>query len=305
MKAHNETPVPAEDTQPAAAATEQPAASKPKYDLTANSSTPYVAPLKSSEYASSHDDQFGVQKNWFTALYKQLNYFAKTGAVEGLKGRQRQVFEAVEKEFEQLYDKYLKTSGLSEGEHRATLMVLLSLATYRVLNDEITDPALVRDVIRTNQGSMMMAILLPLHRARLWVLRNLLAEDPYKQAVNFLPALQEDMGSLCQSSIQVGPKNPEDRGEGSAPAVPGAASSKAAAAQGAQASEVSLVISKCKYHEILNREDAPFLLSEFCCHHGLVWLNEFKKYGVEVNLDSCMTWDDECCRIRIAKPQLR
>ncbi len=51
-------------------------------------------PLKSSEFASSHDDQFGVQKNWFTSLYKQLNYFAKTGAVPNLNGRQRQVCHA-------------------------------------------------------------------------------------------------------------------------------------------------------------------------------------------------------------------
>ena len=40
---------------------------------------------------------------------------------------------------------------------------------------QIADPALVRDVIRTNQGSMMMALLLPLHRFRIWVLRYLLA----------------------------------------------------------------------------------------------------------------------------------
>ena len=33
----------------------------------------------------------------------------------------------------------------------------------------------MRDVIRTNQGSMMMALLLPLHRFRIWVLRYLLA----------------------------------------------------------------------------------------------------------------------------------
>jgi hypothetical protein len=48
-------------------------------------------PLKSSEYASSHDDVFGVQRNWFTSLYKQLNYLAKTGTVPSLKGRQKQV----------------------------------------------------------------------------------------------------------------------------------------------------------------------------------------------------------------------
>jgi hypothetical protein len=65
------------------------------------------------------DDAFGVQKvrscaqpsllqwspvgcsccaclqNWFTALYKQLNFLAKTGKVPGLKGRQREVFEQV------------------------------------------------------------------------------------------------------------------------------------------------------------------------------------------------------------------
>ncbi len=53
------------------------------------------APLMSAQFPSSGDDKFGVQKNWFTALYKQLNYMAKTGAVPGLKGRQRAVFEQV------------------------------------------------------------------------------------------------------------------------------------------------------------------------------------------------------------------
>ena len=38
-----------------------------------------------------HPFSFGVQKNWFTALYKQLNYAAKTGAVPSLKGRARPV----------------------------------------------------------------------------------------------------------------------------------------------------------------------------------------------------------------------
>lgn len=50
-----------------------------------------TAPLKSTDYASSHDDAFGVQRNWFTSLYKQLNYFAKTGVVPGIKGRQKEV----------------------------------------------------------------------------------------------------------------------------------------------------------------------------------------------------------------------
>ncbi len=40
---------------------------------------------------------------------------------------------------------------------------------------QIPDPALVRDVIRTNQGSVMMALLLPLHRFKIWILRHLLA----------------------------------------------------------------------------------------------------------------------------------
>jgi hypothetical protein len=31
--------------------------------------------------------------------------------------------------------------------------------------------------------------------------RHLLREDMYQQAVNFLPALTQDMGSLCTSSV--------------------------------------------------------------------------------------------------------
>eukprot|EP00967_Tisochrysis_lutea_P004965 scaffold5883_cov17-Tisochrysis_lutea.AAC.2 len=50
-------------------------------------------PLKSAQYASSFDDPFGVQRNWFTALYKQLNYIAKTGQVKTIMGRQKEVFQ--------------------------------------------------------------------------------------------------------------------------------------------------------------------------------------------------------------------
>jgi hypothetical protein len=53
------------------------------------------APLLSSQFPSSADDAFGIQRNWFTALYKQLNYMAKTGSVPTLKDRQRLVFEQV------------------------------------------------------------------------------------------------------------------------------------------------------------------------------------------------------------------
>jgi len=293
-----------------------------------------TAPLKSAEYPSSHDDPFGVQRNWFTSLYKQLNYFAKTGHVPGLKGRQRQVFESVEREFEGLYNKYLKQSTYKDTEHRAMLMLLLSIATYRVLNDEVPDPGLVRDVIRTNQGSMMMAVLLPLHRMRMWVLRYLLAEEPYAQAARFLPALQSDMGTLCEGGVRLGPQLPAPVGDVGATAGTGggvdedSAASRgggadvgaakgigAGAATGASAGpalparpqdmpdEVSLVIDRCRYHEVLTAEDAQFLLSDFCCHHGMTWLNEFKRHGVDVGLERSLVWEDECCQIRVARPR--
>lgn len=41
------------------------------------------------------------------------------------------------------------------------------------------------------------------------------------------------------------------------------------------------------YHEIMAKEDAPFLLSEFCCHHALLWLHEFRRHGVVVSMDRC------------------
>ena len=57
------------------------------------------------------------------------------------------------------------------------------------------------------------------------------------------------------------------------------------------------------YHEILTREDAPFLLSEFCCHHALIWMHQFRKHGLLVSLDECKAWDDSCCKLRIARPE--
>ncbi len=169
---------------------------------------------------------------------------------------------------------------------------------------QIPDQNLVCDVIRTNQGSLMLAFLLPLHRFRLWILRYLLAEEPYKQAVQFLPALQSDMGELCESSIRVGPQSaePEPAGPAGSAAPPGGASTGKLPANALAANEVSLVVTKCKYHEVLTAEDAPFLLSEFCCHHGMIWLNEFKKHGVDVSLERSMVWEDSCCAIRVARP---
>eukprot|EP00798_Chlamydomonas_sp_ICE-L_P030810 gene30810-35841_t len=216
--------------------------------------------------------RFGVQKNWFTALYKQLNYAGKTGQVPQLTGRQRIVFETVESEFEILYARYVRDKALDEGTHRAMLMACLAVATHRVLIDEIGDPIFVRDVIRTNLGGMMMNVLLPLHRFRIWILRRLLGEHPYKQAVSFLPAIMEDMGSLCESEVS-------ETG----------------------VDESTLTVSKCVYHEILTKEDTPFLLSDFCCHHALVWMSQFRRHGLVVSMDECKAWDDSCCKLRVGK----
>jgi len=49
----------------------------------------------------------------------------------------------VESEFEALYNKYIKDKTLQPGDHRSLLMCCLSVATYRVLNDEIEDTKLV------------------------------------------------------------------------------------------------------------------------------------------------------------------
>ena len=49
------------------------------------------------------------------------------------------------------------------------------------------------------------------------------------------------------------------------------------------------------------REDAPALLSEFCCQHGTVWLNEFQKHGVAVGMERSMAWGDSCCALRVAR----
>ncbi len=54
-----------------------------------------------------------------------------------LKGRTRETFEAVEREFEVLYGRYIKDQPLEEGTHRSLLMVCLAVATYRILIDEV------------------------------------------------------------------------------------------------------------------------------------------------------------------------
>ena len=49
------------------------------------------------------------------------------------------------------------------------------------------------------------------------------------------------------------------------------------------------------------REDAAPLLSEFCCSHGMTWLNEFTRHGVDVGRERCMVWGDSCCQLRVAR----
>jgi hypothetical protein len=51
------------------------------------------------------------------------------------------------------------------------------------------------------------------------------------------------------------------------------------------------------------QEDAQFLLSEFCCHHGMTWLQDFKRHGVDVSLERSFVWEDGCCQIRVARPR--
>ncbi len=126
--------------------------------------------------------------------------------------------------------------------------------------------------------------------------RYLLREDMYRQAVGFLPALRQDMGSLCSSEVV------EEEG----------------------GSVTTLTVARCMYHELLTQastmllafhkalhlppqghrdaarigthvqEDAPFLLSEFCCHHGLLWMHDFR----------WVTCGD-CCYRLLSKPSPR
>jgi len=49
----------------------------------------------------------------------------------------------VESEFEALYNKYVKDKSFQPSDHRSMLMCCLSVATYRILNDEIEDTKLV------------------------------------------------------------------------------------------------------------------------------------------------------------------
>ncbi|KAJ9516052.1 hypothetical protein QJQ45_024482, partial [Haematococcus lacustris] len=242
------TPKPVTPSLPATPDT-QPQPVVPTILLNMMSSASDVKPLTSLQYSSSSDDRSGVQRIWFTSLYKQLNYISKIGAVPTFTGRQRPVFELVEQEFEGLYTKYVKGQQLDEQSQRSLMMCCLAIATYRVLNDELGDTKMVREIIRTNLGGLMVSLLLPVHRFKLWLLRYLFMEDMYQQALRMLPALTADMGRLCSSSVVA------EGGEGSGTTL--------------------LTVHKCRFHEVLTQEDAPFLLTEFCCHQGLQWLDAY------------------------------
>jgi hypothetical protein len=116
------------------------------------------------------------------------------------------------------------------------------------------------------------------------------------------------MGALCTSEVRHGPAQPAATAEGAAAAAPSAPGGAAAAGglgfrgRGAVvADEVSLVVTRCRYHEVLSGEDAAHLLPEFCCQHGMSWLDAFARHGVDVSLERSMAFDDECCTIRVAR----
>lgn len=62
----------------------------------------------------------------------------------------------VERVFEGLYDKHIKGRGYDETAHRSMLMCCLSVATYRVLSDEIPDTKLVRECCGRSLCAAMM-----------------------------------------------------------------------------------------------------------------------------------------------------
>lgn len=77
-----------------------------------------------SQHGSAHRrlTQFHIlclpQTNWFSALFQQLNLMANSGQVPHLKGRNADVFRAVETEFETLYVRHIVGKSLDAGTHR-------------------------------------------------------------------------------------------------------------------------------------------------------------------------------------------
>ncbi|GLI59344.1 hypothetical protein VaNZ11_001206 [Volvox africanus] len=248
---------------PAAAAGEAPSAPASRRDKSASADV---------VYPSSRDDNLGVQRNWFNALFTQLNVIQRTGMAPHLKGRQKEVFEAVEREFEVLWVRHVRGKGLEGVAHRGMLMCCLAIATHKVLMYETGDDALVREVVRTNLGGTAVGLMMRLHKLRLWLLLKLLAEDPYKQAVRFLPSLHGDMGSLVVGEVAEGD------------------------------SEATWTATSCKFHSVLAEEGATELLPEFCCQFSMQWLEVFSQYGVRVGLEESVGFGDECCKVRISRP---
>ncbi|KAG2455050.1 hypothetical protein HYH02_000875 [Chlamydomonas schloesseri] len=223
-------------------------------------------------YPSSKDDNMGVQRNWFNALFSQLNVVHRTGMVPHMKGRQQEVFVAVEREFEVLWEKYIKDKNLQGTAHRGMLLCCLAIATHKVLRYESGDDELVKEVVKTNLGGVAVSIMTRLHNARLWLLLKLLAEDPYKQAVRFLPTLQGDLGALVVSEVSIGEQ------------------------------ESTWTTRSCSFHDVLAAEGATELLPEFCCQYSMQWLEAFSQYGVRVGLEQSLGFGDECCQVRISRP---
>ncbi|GFR45696.1 hypothetical protein Agub_g7112 [Astrephomene gubernaculifera] len=255
-------------------------------------------------YPSSQDDNLGVQRNWFNALFSQLNVVHRTGMVPHMKGRQKEVFVAVEREFETLWERHVRDKGLKGTAHRGMLLCCLAIATHRVLRYETGDDELVKEIVRTNLGGMAVGVMMRLHKARLWLLLKLLAEDPYKQAVRFLPTLQGDLGELVVSHVEgdLAGQQPPQQHQHAPAATPAAAAAAAASSPPAASGEAVWRASSCGFHSVLAAEEATELLPEFCCQYGMQWLEEFAPYGVRVGLEQSMAYGDECCLVRISRP---
>lgn len=267
---------------------------------------------------------------WMAGVAGRVKIWAAR-AYPNLKGREKEIAEAVRREYEATLVRRLSPvadarAGADNAENadaateseslshlpelaqssdraRAQLrQACLAAATQRVFARELGGtPAAERDAaaaVAEAMGSLHAPFLVGALKATSWMRRLVLRQSVFDQACQTLEKLGRDLeGAAAVERL------PPVHGEGS-----GAESDeddderagKAAGGKHEKQQHATLRVSSCGVAELLRAEGvAEHLAPTFCCGHARTWFDAYSSQGVGAALDASIARGDGRCRLRV------
>jgi hypothetical protein len=269
---------------------------------------------------------------WMAGVAGRVKIWAAR-AYPNLKGREKEIAEAVRREYEATLVRRLSPVAsadakdaadadnasadtadesalshlpeLAQSSDRARAQLrqaCLAAATQRVFARELGGtPAAERDAaaaVAEAMGSLHAPFLVGALKATSWMRRLVLRQSVFDQACQTLEKLGRDLeGAAAVERL------PPVHGEGS-----GAESDeddderagKARAGKHEKQRHATLRVSSCGVAELLRAEGvAEHLASTFCCGHARTWFDAYSSQGVGAALDASIARGDARCRLRV------